>query len=59
MQATEDLWLRRSYATLGVGLALVALVAALYWPVGEYDFVSLDDPGYVFDNPKVRSGLSM
>ena len=58
VRATEDLWLRRSYATLGVGLALVALVAALYWPVGDYDFISLDDSGYVFSNPKVRSGLS-
>jgi hypothetical protein len=37
-------------------LALVTL--ALYWPVTGYDFVNLDDPGYVTANPHVQGGLT-
>ena len=45
-------------ATLWVSLALVLAVALVYGQVGYHDFVSLDDPGYVFDNSQVQSGLS-
>jgi tetratricopeptide (TPR) repeat protein len=45
-------------ATAAVCAALAAAVAALYWPAVGFNFVSLDDPVYVFDNPPVRAGLS-
>lgn len=45
-------------ATLWVSLALVLAVVLVYGQVGYHDFVSLDDPGYVFDNSHVQSGLS-
>jgi protein O-mannosyl-transferase len=34
------------------------MTLALYWPAGQFDFVDLDDPGYVFKNEMVRQGLS-
>jgi Tfp pilus assembly protein PilF len=33
-------------------------VILVYGRVADYEFVSLDDPGYVFDNPEVRRGLT-
>ena len=44
--------------TLAVCAALAAAVVLLYWPALGFDFVSLDDAAYVFDNPPVRGGLS-
>jgi Flp pilus assembly protein TadD len=38
---------------------LIALaVAGTYAPVRHHDFINVDDPQYVFDNPHVRDGLS-
>ena len=41
-----------------VGFLLVAAVTLVYWPVHNYPFVLLDDPGYVTANPLVRDGLT-
>lgn len=38
--------------------AIVILTAAVYWPVGGYGFVSLDDPVYATDNPFLRGGVT-
>ena len=48
----------RRAVSLAVCVALVAAVAAVYWPAADFDFVSLDDPSYVFANPMVQGGLS-
>jgi tetratricopeptide (TPR) repeat protein len=40
------------------GLALAALVLAVYLPVTGFDFVSYDDVLYVTDNPAVLPGLT-
>ncbi len=40
------------------GVALAALVLVLYWPATGGEFVSLDDPRYVFANEHVLGGLS-
>ena len=39
-------------------LALAAMTLAVYGPVVGFDFVNLDDPLYVYENPHVRSGLT-
>src|SRR5208282_5290680 len=39
-------------------LALLVMTAAVYWPVGHYDFVNCDDPDYVSANPHVQQGLT-
>jgi tetratricopeptide (TPR) repeat protein len=41
-----------------VGLLLVAVTLAVYWPLLNNDFISLDDHEYVTENPHVISGLS-
>jgi len=37
---------------------LLVLTAVVYAPVTGFDFISLDDPGYVRDNPVVLNGVS-
>jgi tetratricopeptide (TPR) repeat protein len=37
---------------------LVLVTLALYWPATRYDFIGLDDPQFVTDNPHVQDGLS-
>lgn len=41
-----------------VGSLLALLTLALYWPARHFEFVDLDDPGYVFENQTVRQGVS-
>jgi protein O-mannosyl-transferase len=45
--------------TILVVLALAALTVAVYAPVGHFDFVQLDDPAYVTENPNVLGGLTL
>jgi len=40
------------------GVLLIAIVAALYWPVAGYDFIALDDNLYLLENQQVRQGLT-
>src|SRR5688572_28768913 len=44
--------------TVTIALVLVAGVAALYAPAVWFDFVLLDDPSYVVENPQVLGGLT-
>ena len=41
-----------------LALGLVALAAAIYWPVGGFGFVAYDDQAYLSGNEMVRRGLS-
>lgn len=43
---------------LGIRLALVALVIAVYWPALGFGYVRYDDPEYVTNNSVVQGGLS-
>jgi hypothetical protein len=45
--------------TILVVLVLAALTVAVYAPVGRFDFVQLDDPAYVTENPHVLGGLTL
>jgi protein O-mannosyl-transferase len=50
----------RSWALpAALALALVALTVAVYAPVRHFEFVQLDDPLYVVENPNVRGGLTL
>ncbi len=42
-----------------IALALLGLVAAVFHPVREHDFVHYDDDFYITENPQLRSGLSV
>ena len=48
---------RRTTIAIAVGLA--ALVAIVYAPVRHFDFVQLDDPAYVTENPHVLRGFTL
>jgi Flp pilus assembly protein TadD len=41
-----------------ISVALLLLVGFIYSPVGDYQFISLDDPQYVSANPMVLSGFT-
>jgi protein O-mannosyl-transferase len=44
--------------TILIAVALVALDLIVYAPVRHFDFVQLDDPAYVTENPQVLKGLT-
>ena len=39
-------------------LLLIVVTCAVYWQVGNNQFVSFDDMGYILENPIVREGLT-
>ena len=41
-----------------IALALLGLVAAVFHPVRDHDFVQYDDTVYITDNPNLRAGLT-
>jgi protein O-mannosyl-transferase len=41
-----------------IALALIALNALVFAPVAHFDFVTWDDPDYVYANPQVSQGLT-
>ena len=41
-----------------IALALLGLIAAVFHPVREHDFVEYDDSVYITENPYLRSGLT-
>lgn len=49
---------RQRRVELGIILALAGLVVATYAPVRGFDFVQLDDPIQVTENPSVVAGLT-
>jgi protein O-mannosyl-transferase len=42
-----------------ISLLLAAATLLVYYPVGWFPFISLDDPIYVSSNPRVQAGLSL
>lgn len=45
--------------TAPLTLILLAMIAAVYWPVAGYEFVNLDDTYYVSLNRVVQQGLTL
>jgi len=41
-----------------LAVVLVALTLAVFAPVRHFDFIEMDDPNYVFENPQVLAGLT-
>ena len=44
--------------SLTICLLLIATTLLVFWQVQDYDFVNIDDPHYVSDNPFVKRGLT-
>ena len=51
--------IKHHYKILSVCLLLILTILIAYWQVKNFDFVNLDDLGYVAANPKVQSGLTI
>jgi tetratricopeptide (TPR) repeat protein len=58
MSRPLDTLSRAPGSTVWLLLALAAITLAVYAPVRHFDFVSIDDPLYVSENPAVAGGLS-
>ncbi|HUH66503.1 MAG TPA: tetratricopeptide repeat protein [Syntrophales bacterium] len=41
-----------------VSIFLIGITVAVFWPVGKYGFINLDDIQYVTANPHVATGIS-
>jgi hypothetical protein len=41
-----------------IGILLTILPLLTYWQVQTFEFINMDDPLYITDNPSVRNGLS-
>ena len=48
----------RTWWAIGVMVLLIAAIVIVYAPVRHYDFVQVDDPKYVSENPNVVQGLT-
>ncbi len=44
---------------LVLSLALTSLVACVFWPVLQHQFIIFDDPDYVTENDVVKAGLGV
>ena len=42
----------------GICLVLASLTLILYWPLKGHDFINIDDPRFVTQNPHVQAGLT-
>jgi tetratricopeptide (TPR) repeat protein len=49
----------RRYQALFIGVFLMVLTAAVFWPVTGHDFVNYDDDQYVTENRQVRQGVTL
>jgi Flp pilus assembly protein TadD len=45
--------------TLLICVALTLATVAVFWQVWTYDFISFDDPVYVYDNLKIQTGITL
>ena len=41
-----------------ISIVLILLSLLTYWQVQNFDFINMDDPLYITDNPPVRNGLT-
>jgi protein O-mannosyl-transferase len=48
---------KNTQSAIILALAIVTLV--VYWPVQDFPFIYYDDDEYVYDNPRVQSGLTI
>ena len=50
---------QRHILELFIGLCLIVVVVAVFWPVKNYEFINFDDDVYVTENPHVKFGLTL
>jgi hypothetical protein len=40
-------------------LLLIGTTLAIFWPLGNHEFINFDDDVHVYDNPQVKAGLTL
>lgn len=51
--------MNKTHFTFLMGLMLAVITLAIYWKVANYEFINLDDPGFITENIHVATGLSL
>ncbi len=51
--------MRRNLLTLLTTLFLIMATLAVYWQVGDHEFINFDDNLYVTENRHVQAGLPL
>ena len=51
--------INRKYLVLAICIALAITTLAVYWQVGNHEFISFDDNDYVTENHHVQDGLTL
>jgi tetratricopeptide (TPR) repeat protein len=59
MKAASPVMARPAFPVWLIGVVLVLVTIAVYWPATNHDFVNYDDDMYVLENPHVTTGLSL
>lgn len=54
----RESFFRQHRAEILICLVLALATAAVYWQVGNHQFINLDDDVYVYENPAVQAGLT-
>jgi len=49
----------RQYNVPWIHVALAAAAVAIYWPIHGFEYINLDDMGYVTGNPYILGGLTL
>jgi len=57
-KATAREAVRSEFSVWLFAALLVLMTITVYWPATRCDFINLDDPGYVTENPHVQGGLT-
>ena len=56
---SKSVFFRRTMLEVLIALFLIVAILAVFWPIKNFPFISLDDGGYVTENPQVLNGLSL
>lgn len=57
LRHTKSLW-SHPRIKLFIGIGLIAVTLAIFWPVQNFEFIDLDDDVYITNNRHVQSGLT-
>lgn len=49
---------RRDHTVYLICAALIIITAVIFSQVSQFDFINLDDPSYVYENPHIAAGFS-
>ena len=51
--------INKNYSVLAICIALAITTIAVFWQVGNHEFISFDDNDYVTENRHVQEGITL